>query len=68
MKTNILLKESIVWQQHRQNSRYFYIEREEKIILLRVNNFPDEPLYTLIDGLYIIDIDDKPDNWLLQFI
>jgi len=33
-----------------------------------MNNFPDEPLYTIIDGLDIFDREDKPDGWALQEI
>jgi hypothetical protein len=31
-----------------------------------MNNFPDEILYTVINGLEIIDIEDKPENWELE--
>jgi hypothetical protein len=68
MKSEILLKTDLYWKKHPQNDRYFYIERDEIIILLRINNFPDEPLYTLINGLDIIDIEDKPEQWHLNDI
>jgi len=64
----ILWKEKIFWKKHPLNSRYFYFEDDKKIILLRINDFPDEPLYTLIDGLDISDIEDKPDGWVLEGI
>jgi hypothetical protein len=66
MEYNILKSIQIVWKRHLTNQRYFYHYIGEKLILLRVNNFPDEPLYTLINNLEIIDMDDKPGKWELE--
>lgn len=44
----------------------FYHEHDKKIFLLRINNFPDEILYTVINGLEINDLEDKPVNWELE--
>ncbi|WP_313531983.1 hypothetical protein [Sphingobacterium multivorum] len=43
-----------------------YNEEYDKLILLRMNNFPEEPLYTLINGLDITDLEDKPTGWNLE--
>jgi hypothetical protein len=37
------------------------------VALLRLNNFPEEPLLTLIFGLEIIDIEDVPEKWKVPF-
>jgi hypothetical protein len=66
MKNEKLKTENVVWKRHSDNERYFYVEKDDKIILLRMNNFPDEPLYTLINGLDILDIEDKPNNWVIS--
>ncbi len=66
MKEEILLKSNLVWILHPTNDKYFYINKDYKIILLRINNFPEEPLFTLIDGLNILDIDDRPSGWKFE--
>ncbi len=66
MITEELLTKEIVWKKHSTQERYFFHYEYEKLILLRINNFPDEPLYTILEGLNILDLDDKPANWHLQ--
>lgn len=66
MDNIVLLNTKLIWRKHPQNERYYYIEKDERIILLRINNFPDEPLYTLINGLDIMDIEDRPAIWYLE--
>jgi len=64
MRHNNLQEQSIFWRSHPENERYFYHHENGELILLRINNFPEEPLYTLINGLKITDMDEKPENWL----
>jgi hypothetical protein len=66
MENKNLILSNIFWKKHPENERYYYLKDNDKIILLRINNFPDEPLYTLINGLNIIDIEDKPVGWSLE--
>lgn len=61
-----LMSSKIVWKNHPNNLKYFYTEFDKRIILLRLNNFPDEPLLTIIDGLEIIDIEERPSGWDLE--
>jgi hypothetical protein len=60
-----LLRKKIIWQNHSSNARYHYTFEDGRLIYLRLNNFPDEPLYTLISGLEIIDLEDKPQDWIV---
>jgi hypothetical protein len=66
MKIKDLLKINVKWKCHPNVRGFFYYKYDEKIFLLRMNNFPDEVLYTVINGLEIIDIEDKPKNWELE--
>jgi hypothetical protein len=65
MKNKELLQKKILWQKHSSNERFFFHYENENLILLRINNFPDEPLYTLINGLEILDFDDAPNQWII---
>lgn len=62
-----LIGQSINWIKHPTNLRYYYIVLNGDVALLRLNNFPEEPLLTLIFGLEIIDIEDVPEKWKVPF-
>lgn len=66
MKLEELIKESIYFKSVPKSERYFYTEINHVIILLRINNFPEEPLYTIIQGINILDIEEKPKNWFID--
>jgi hypothetical protein len=57
----------ISWVKHPTNERYYYTRIDNDIILLRLNDFPDEPLLTLIYGLDILDVEEVPQNWKVPF-
>jgi len=61
-----LLKTKVKWKKHKVSSRFFYHQSNDQISLLRINDFPDEPLFTVISGLEIKDMDDKPLEWKLE--
>jgi hypothetical protein len=43
----------------------FVAEREASVWMIRINDFPEEPLYTLlIDGEEILHFDDWPNFWI----
>lgn len=66
MTNHELIKSNVSWLQHPNQERFFYVELEdEKVILLRINDFPDEVLFTLINGFEIMDIEDRPKGWSL---
>lgn len=41
---------------------------EETACLLQMNDFPDEPLYTVIVGNDRLDLDDAPKQWHIESI
>ena len=58
-----ILKAKIKWERIPENIRYCSAEYNGSLLLLRINNFPDEPLFTLINGKEITDFDDLPSKW-----
>ncbi|MBL0200726.1 MAG: hypothetical protein IPP81_11455 [Chitinophagaceae bacterium] len=60
-------KASIIWQRHQSNNKYFYAYYNNELLLLRLNNFPDEPLLTFIRELNITDLDEPPLNWVIPW-
>ena len=67
MNLNSIFSQNIKFQKHSSNNRYFYTYINDELLLLRMNDFPDEPLFTIILGLQIIDIDDAPENWEIPY-
>lgn len=65
MDSNKLINSNITWISH-QHKRFFYTKNNGSVILLRVNNFPEEPLLTLINGLEVFDIEDTPIGWIFE--
>ncbi|MDQ1151813.1 hypothetical protein QE382_003797 [Sphingobacterium zeae] len=66
MNNEELISSTIFWKKHPEIGYYYYNEEYDKLILLRINNFPEEPLFTLINGLDITDLEDKPIGWNLE--
>ena len=66
MNNEELISSTIFWKKHPEIGYYYYNEEYDKLILLRMNNFPVEPLFTLINGLDITDLEDKPTGWNLE--
>lgn len=62
-----LLTKSIYWQKHSSEVKYFYAYSDNQPLLLRLNNFPDEPLLTVIAGLEIMNLEDTPEFWVVPF-
>lgn len=57
----------IKWSRHKTSPRYFFSTVNNDLLLLRMNDFPDEPLLTLIRGTDILDIEDVPEKWDVPF-
>jgi hypothetical protein len=66
MTNEELISSTVFWKKHPDIGYYYYNEEYDKLILLRMNNFPEEPLFTLINGLDITDLEDKPTGWNLE--
>ncbi len=66
-KIEEIINSSIYWQKHSHNEKYFYAYNNKELLLLRLNDFPDEPLITLIKDLEIIDLEEVPKNWVVPF-
>jgi len=56
----------VLWKKHPSSLRYWYTDLKDELIFLRMNNFPDEPLYTLITRSEITDFDDLPEKWIVE--
>jgi len=68
MTNDELVQTSLEWHNHATNPRYRYCAVDDKLVLLRMNNFPDEPLWTLINGLEITDMEDIPELWDVKYL
>lgn len=66
MNTNEILKAKIEWQPI-ENSSFFYCLIDNRIVYLRINNWPDEILFTLINELEILDLEESPKNWKINY-
>lgn len=61
-----IMEASIIWNKHPENVRFWYSTWKEETIYLRINNFPEESLYTLISKNKIVDINDLPEEWIIS--
>jgi len=59
-----LLRHPIVWMKAERPANWSAFYGGE-CIRLRMNDFPEEPLYTLFFGAESIDIDDPPEVWAI---
>jgi len=62
-----LFSQNLIWTSKTKKSwRTEYIENA---FLLKMNNFPDEVLYSLFDsnGKLIAQFDDPPNTWFIEF-
>ncbi len=51
------------WLVHPDRKGYYYAKVENQTLSLRLNDFPEEPLYTLIWKDQSIDLEEKPSLW-----
>lgn len=66
MNTKDLIQSSVLWKRHLGHNRYFTFDDGERVAVLRLNNFPEEVLFTLINGSEILDLEEKPLGWILE--
>lgn len=60
-----LFRQSINWQVNEAADDAFYAYVNGERCELRMNDFPDEPLYTLTYRGQSVDFDDRPQTWTL---
>ncbi len=59
------LDASIFWEKGVDPEYPYRVEIEGQQCLIRLNDFPDEHLYTLlVAGVGVADFDDWPSNWV----
>ena len=59
-----VLKERLVWRKKNNKGRYYISDSyPEEECTLTMNDFPDEPMWTLKFYNESIDFDDNPKNW-----
>jgi hypothetical protein len=65
---NQLLKEKLKWKSDPNSKRNFITDSYPKEeCYLRMNNFPDEPMWTLFYQGESIDFDDELKNWNITY-
>jgi len=67
-KINQILTEKIEWVPDLESKRNFISKSYPKEeCYLRMNNFPDEPMWTLFYKGESIDFDDESKNWKIKY-
>ena len=65
--TSMLFNEQVEWKKNVDKNTDIFSYKDEindHIWKLRVNNFPEEPMYTLfIDNKAVLTFDNMPENW-----
>ncbi|MBL4708041.1 MAG: hypothetical protein JKY48_06340 [Flavobacteriales bacterium] len=62
-----LLNAKIEWVRGKSDKKFFVASYKGIDLLLRMNNFPEEPMYTLFWIEESSDFDDKPDSWKINY-
>lgn len=62
MDVKNLLQANLEWVEQVDAPRFYRTEHKGEKLLLRLNNFPEEPLFTVI-GESIFDIEERPKTW-----
>ena len=62
-----LFNREIIWRKAQPSGKGFIAEVDGEKCKLRINDFPDEPLYTLIYKGIEYDFDDAPEIWKIPW-
>ena len=62
-----LLNKKIIWIQNFDEPSIFESNYNGRCCILRMNNFPEEPMYTLFWKEESLDMDDAPKCWTLVY-
>ena len=63
IKIEELLKNKIIWKKGENRNVFYKSTFNGSLCVLQMNDFPDEPLYTLFWNDEVLDIEDKSDLW-----
>ena len=65
MKINIknIFKQKIIWKLKEKNDLLFEVDINGELFFLKINDFPEESMYTVTNNYESIDFDDKPECW-----
>jgi hypothetical protein len=56
---------NVVWKKNPDPEYPYFAEIEGERCLIRLNDFPEDHLYTLLaNGIVVADFDDWPANWM----
>lgn len=67
MKHTDYLSEKIHWRETDDPEHPFEAVHKGEMLTLRLNDFPAEPLYTLLaNGEEVTDVEDFSDNWSIE--
>ena len=58
-----LLEREIRWEEEVPGGIMFHATVDGELCLLRMNDYPEEPLYTVLWRELELDLDDKPGGW-----
>lgn len=62
---NKILESKIDWEKSKTEEYFFQTIFDGRKILLRLNDFPDEPICTIIINSQETDIEEFPEKWTL---
>ena len=60
-----LFERRIQWEEELPGGTQFFAYVEGDLCQLSMNDYPDEPMYTLMWRQFAIDLDDRPLEWSL---
>lgn len=63
-----LFNMKLIWKSEKDTSPFFYCNKFSKNeCYLRMNDFPEEPMWTLFYNGESIDFDDSPELWGINY-
>jgi hypothetical protein len=62
-----ILKKTLVFNEDKNDTDFFINHLNGNSIRIRMNDFPDEIMYSIFYKDETLDLDDLPDNWILQY-
>ncbi len=58
----------IIWNEEKIDRFHFHANVDGKKLSLRLNDFPEEPMFTLfVDNFPVINFTERPENWKMNW-